>query len=45
MQKKSKIADKLRSSGLRLTKQRIKIAEFLFERKKTFHFSVEELDQ
>jgi Fur family iron response transcriptional regulator len=45
MQKKSKIADKLRSSGLRPTKQRIKIAEFLFERKKTFHFSVEELDQ
>ena len=45
MQKKSKIADKLRSSGLRPTKQRIKIAEFLFERKKTFHFTVEELDK
>jgi Fur family iron response transcriptional regulator len=40
-----KIANKLRSSGLRPTKQRIKIAEFLFEREKTFHFTVEELDK
>jgi len=40
-----KIADKLRSSGLRPTKQRIQIAEFLFDREKTFHFTVEELDK
>tara|TARA_Y100000389_G_C17289434_1_gene427235 strand:+ start:46 stop:465 length:420 start_codon:yes stop_codon:yes gene_type:complete len=39
-----KIADKLRSSGLRPTQQRIQIAEFLFEREKTFHFTVEDLD-
>ena len=44
MNKKIKIASKLRSSGLRPTKQRIQIAEFLFEREKTFHFSVEDLD-
>jgi|TARA_B110000259_G_C13858150_1_gene339677 Fur family iron response transcriptional regulator len=40
-----KIANKLRSSGLRPTKQRVKIAKFLFEREKTFHFTVEELDR
>ena len=45
MKNNSKIADKLRSSGLRPTKQRIQIAEFLFEREKTFHFTVEELDR
>ena len=44
MKKKLKIADKLRSSGLRPTKQRIQIAKFLFEREKTFHFTVEDLD-
>jgi Fur family transcriptional regulator, iron response regulator len=45
MNKSSKIAQKLRSSGLRPTKQRIQIAEFLFERKKTIHFTVEKLDK
>ena len=44
MKKNLKIADKLRSSGLRPTKQRLQIANFLFEREKTFHFTVEELD-
>ena len=44
MKKNLKIKDKLRSSGLRPTKQRVQIAEFLFEREKTFHFSVEDLD-
>ena len=44
MKKNLKIADKLRSSGLRPTKQRIQIAKFLFEREKTFHFTVEDLD-
>ena len=45
MKKNLKIAKKLRSSGLRPTKQRIQIAEFLFERKKTIHFTVEKLDK
>ena len=44
MKKNIKIADKLRSSGLRPTKQRVQIAEFLFQREKTFHFTVEQLD-
>ena len=35
--------DKLRSSGLRPTNQRVEISKFLFNRKKTFHFTVEEL--
>ena len=45
MKNNLKIADKLRSSGLRPTKQRVQIAEFLFEREKTFHFTVEDLDK
>ena len=35
--------EKLRNSGLRPTKQRIKICEILFNREKTFHFSINEL--
>ena len=35
--------EKLRNSGLRPTKQRIKVCEVLFNRSKTFHFSVSEL--
>ena len=42
--KKIDILNKLRSSGLRPTKQRVEIAKFLFEREKTFHFTVESLD-
>ena len=38
-----KYIKKLRNSGLRPTKQRIKICELLFETEKTFHFSVDEL--
>ena len=34
---------KLRNSGLRPTKQRIKICEVLFNRDKTFHFSINDL--
>ena len=34
---------KLRSLGLRPTKQRIKICEVLFDRDKTFHFSINDL--
>ena len=35
--------DKLRKSGLRPTKQRIKICEALFNSEKTFHFTVNNL--
>ena len=35
--------EKLRSSGLRTTKQRIKICKLLFDRKKTFHFTIGDL--
>ena len=38
-----KYITKLRESGLRPTKQRIKICEVLFETEKTFHFTVNEL--
>ena len=34
---------KLRKSGLRPTKQRIKICEVLFDSKKTFHFTIADL--
>ena len=40
---KDKYIKKLRDSGLRPTKQRIKICEVLFETEKTFHFTVNEL--
>jgi Fur family iron response transcriptional regulator len=43
--KKFDIYKKLRSSGLRPTKQRVEIAKFLFEREKTFHFTVESLNK
>ena len=45
MDKKKDLASKLRTSGLRPTKQRIKLAEFLFDRDKTFHFTVENLNR
>ena len=38
-----KYIDKLRKSGLRPTKQRIKICEVLFDTDKTFHFTIKEL--
>ena len=38
-------AQKLRSSNLRPTKQRLKICQFLFDREKTFHFTVETLNK
>ena len=43
--KKIDILKKLRSSGLRPTKQRVEIAKFLFERDKTFHFTVESINK
>ena len=39
----NKYIKKLRNSGLRPTKQRIKICEVLFETDKTFHFTVNDL--
>jgi len=45
MNENNKIVNKLRSSGLRPTKQRILLAKFLFEREKTFHFTVEKLNK
>mgnify|MGYP005991394621 FL=1 len=45
MEKKKDLANKLRSSGLRPTKQRIRLADYLFNRDKTFHFTVEDLDK
>ena len=43
--KKIDIFNKLRSSGLSPTKQRVEIAKYLFEREKTFHFTVESLNK
>ena len=40
-----KYIEKLRSSGLRPTKQRLQICEVLFETEKTFHFTINELEQ
>ena len=37
-------SEKLRSSGLRQTKQRIEIWKFLFNRKNTFHFTINDLN-
>tara|TARA_B100000965_G_scaffold250983_1_gene211070 strand:- start:70 stop:489 length:420 start_codon:yes stop_codon:yes gene_type:complete len=37
--------DKLRNSGLRPTKQRLKICEILFDTDKTFHFTVKDLSK
>ena len=35
--------NKLRSSGLRPTRQRLKICQILFDSKETFHFTIKEL--
>tara|TARA_Y100000816_G_scaffold275441_1_gene243670 strand:- start:262 stop:690 length:429 start_codon:yes stop_codon:yes gene_type:complete len=46
MNKKDKLfAEKLRSSNLRPTKQRLQISKYLFDREKTLHFTVEDLDK
>ena len=45
MNQKNEIINKLRRSGLRPTKQRILIAKNLFDRKKTFHFTIESLNK
>ncbi len=43
MSKNVEFTNKLRSSGLRPTKQRLKICELLFDRDKTFHFTINQL--
>ena len=43
MLKNSEFVSKLRNSGLRRTKQRLKICEVLFNRDKTFHFTINDL--
>ena len=43
MIKSIEFIDKLRSSGLRPTKQRLKICEVLFNREKTIHFTINDL--
>ena len=43
MIKNSEFIDKLRSSGLRPTRQRLKICEALFNRDDTFHFTINDL--
>ena len=35
--------DRLKSSGLKLTKQRLAISRILFRRSDTFHFTIEQL--
>ena len=37
--------EKLRNSGLRPTKQRLKICEVLFNNEKTFHFTINDLSK
>ena len=43
MSKNIEFIDKLRSSGLRPTKQRLKICELLFDRDETFHFTIKDI--
>ena len=43
MTKNLNFIKKLRESGLRPTKQRVKICEVLFNREKTFHFTISDL--
>ena len=43
MVKNSNFIEKLRELGLRPTKQRVKMCEVLFNRDKTFHFTISDL--
>ncbi|WP_440908803.1 Fur family transcriptional regulator [Candidatus Pelagibacter sp.] len=43
MTKNVDFIDKLRKSGLRPTRQRLKICEVLFDRENTFHFTINDL--
>ena len=43
MAKNCNFIEKLRETGLRPTKQRVRICEILYKREKTFHFTINEL--
>ena len=43
MEKNCNFIEKLRELGLRPTKQRVKMCEVLFNREKTFHFTINDL--
>ena len=43
MKNNSVFIEKLRSSGLRPTKQRVQISKVLFNRENTFHFTIQDL--
>ena len=45
MENKDTFVKKLRSSGLRPTKQRLEICKVLYNRERTFHFTIEELSK
>ena len=45
MNNKENFIKKLRSSGLRPTRQRIEICKALYDRKKTFHFTIDDLNK
>ena len=45
MENKDTFVKKLRSSGLRPTKQRLEICKILYNREKTFHFTIDELSK
>ena len=45
MNLKANFVDKLRNSGLRPTKQRLKICDVLFNNEKTFHFTINDLSK
>ena len=45
MNLKTDFVDKLRHSGLRPTKQRLRICEVLFNAEKTFHFTINDLSK
>ena len=45
MHLKTNFIEKLRNSGLRPTKQRLKICDVLFNTDKTFHFTINDLSK
>ena len=45
MSNNNNFIEKLRSSGLRPTRQRVQICRLLFDRQNTFHFSIQDLSK
>ena len=45
MSNNTNFIEKLRSSGLRPTRQRVQICRLLFDRQNTFHFSIQDLSK